>query len=338
MNNLTKYIFSLVILIITYISVHAQTDPQYTANTFNKLGLNPAYAGTSGRMNVSGIIRNQWMSVQSAKDKTFDPYGSYDVNLPETMFFNIEGKFNILKKENGIGISFMLDNFCLISLQYINAIYSYKHKFGKHKLSFGINPGAVNLIWDGSKAYIPEKSDYFTGISISEIKASDNDTKFDMGFGIFYEYGKFYSGFSASHLFLPELTISQYGHYLFLNRTYTLLAGLSYLWPGNKDYRLEPSLVIKSDLVSFKTSQVDLGCNLWYKEVMFGGMNFRIEDAVSFLVGFNLKNGLLVGSAVDVTTSHLHYRSWGGVEIFLNYAFDLSLEKRKDKYKSIRIL
>ena len=77
---------------------------------------------------------------------------------------------------------------------------------------------------------------------------------------------------------------------------------------------------------------------MWYNNTYYGGLTYRLQDGIAFLLGAKLRNGLMVGYAFDLTTSRLNYGTYGSHEVFIAYAFDLSANKQKSKHKSIRIL
>ena len=63
-----------------------------------------------------------------------------------------------------------------------------------------------------------------------------------------------------------------------------------------------------------------------------------IQDAVSFLLGIKVLNGLSIGYAYDLPASKIITASHGSHELFLSYEFGLSFGKKDKKYKSVRIL
>jgi hypothetical protein len=94
-------------------------------------------------------------------------------------------------------------------------------------------------------------------------------------------------------------------------------------------------MLVKSTL---QTTQVDVTCRLLYNKVVWGGLNYRLGDAVSLLIGAELK-GIRFGYSYDIGTSALARASGGSHELFASYMLKLDLQsKSKNKHKSIRIL
>ncbi|HPD28143.1 MAG TPA: type IX secretion system membrane protein PorP/SprF, partial [Paludibacteraceae bacterium] len=86
------------------------------------------------------------------------------------------------------------------------------------------------------------------------------------------------------------------------------------------------------------TWQMNVNLLLDYKEKYWGGLSYRIQDAVSFILGIKVLNGLSIGYAYDLPASKIITASHGSHELFLSYEFGLSFGKKDKKYKSVRIL
>jgi len=75
-----------------------------------------------------------------------------------------------------------------------------------------------------------------------------------------------------------------------------------------------------------------------YDNKYWGGLSYRIQDAVVFMAGINIAGGLSIGYSYDLPTSKIITVSSGSHEIMLVYSFEYVFEKRTSKYKSIRLL
>ena len=91
------------LILITLLSIciggYAQQEAQYTQFMYNKLSLNPAYAGASGVPCFSCIHRSQWVGFEGAPS-------SQVVNFHMPAF----------KKRVGIGVSIAHDKLSLIHI------------------------------------------------------------------------------------------------------------------------------------------------------------------------------------------------------------------------------
>jgi type IX secretion system PorP/SprF family membrane protein len=157
---------------------------------------------------------------------------------------------------------------------------------------------------------------------------------FDMSLGLFYSTPKWYTGVSYSDLNNPtvEWGDSKWRY----KRTGSLFLTVGYNWVlPDKKYVFKPSTLIKTD---FSSLQWDVTARVEYDSKYWGGLSYRIEDAVVFLAGINIEGGLSIGYSYDLSTSHIGAVSSGSHEILVMYSFEYILGNRNSKYKSIRIL
>ena len=66
-----KRILPLIVLSILSVSAVAQQDPQFSQNMFNKLYVNPAFAGSSEAICLHALYRSQWVGFGDGTPKTF---------------------------------------------------------------------------------------------------------------------------------------------------------------------------------------------------------------------------------------------------------------------------
>ena len=61
-----KKIYLFIILLALTLPMYGQQYVQYTQFMFNKIALNPAYAGSKGGPTFSGLYRTQWVNLAGA--------------------------------------------------------------------------------------------------------------------------------------------------------------------------------------------------------------------------------------------------------------------------------
>jgi hypothetical protein len=83
--------------------------------------------------------------------------------------------------------------------------------------------------------------------------------------------------------------------------------------------------------------QLSASALLTYNNKFYGGLGYRIQDAVSVLAGVLIK-GLRVGVAYDISTSSMSRYNNGSIEIVLNYCFKIDMDKYKRTYRNTRFL
>ncbi len=99
-------------------------------------------------------------------------------------------------------------------------------------------------------------------------------------------------------------------------------------------FQLRPSFLFKSDPASW---QLDLNANVVYDDKFWGGISYRVQDAVALLMGLELFNGLRIGYSFDLAISTVRRNSLGSHEFFVSYSINV-VKSRNQKYKSIRFL
>jgi len=285
----------------------AQQDPQLSMNMFNRMAVNAGYAGTTGAICGTAIGRQQWMGFEGA---------------PSTFILNLDAPINAIR--GGLGLSVMSDRIGVENTVGANISYSYHHKIGGGLLGGGLNLGfmsktlndGLNPLQSGDQS-IPQ----------SAVSA----TVFDLGLGAYYTSPKFYAGISAAHL--PQSTFSM-GTVEYKSRMHLYLMGGYNLQLANPDLMVVPSLFVKNAA----TTQFDLNCNVHYKNRYWGGLSYRMQDAVVVMLGGNVWKDLKLGLAYDVNTSKLNPYNNGTLEFMINYCFKIKIEKPRQVYRNVRYL
>jgi len=290
----------------------AQQDPQYSQNMFNLLAVNPAYAGSSEMVNVYGIWHNQWMGLEGG---------------PVTTVAGVDSEVGIKGVESGIGLHFISDQLGYLK----NTTYALSGAV-KVRLNEGFLSGGVSF------SYFEQVVDPENWLAGPDLSASIATTKlngklWDVGLGAYYKCAKYYGGFSIQHLFNPVPRYDNDG-FFYLMRSYYLTGGYN-IEMDDRPIVFMPSLFFKTDAVSY---QVDINCNVEYKKRYWGGLSYRLQDAIVLLGGMQLKSGLKIGCSYDIPASRFSRNFGGSFELFLGYTFKLSVEKKVKKYKSVRYL
>ena len=318
-------------------AAHAQQDPQFSQNYFNRVFPNPAAAGATDNICATMLGRHQWVG--------FD-------GRPETYMFNASMPFTDpwLGQNHGVGLSVLSDQLGQESTFGVKLAYSYKMPFslGPGQLSAGFAVGLINKSigndWDAIDDIDQDPSIPIAGTS---------DMAFDMDFGVYYRIpNKLYFGISATHLNAPQLeegdiapndpisgavSTMQYGN----ARHFYVMGG--YEHAINSDFVLKPNFFLRTDAVS---ASFDIGALVEYQEMIWGGLSYRLQDAIVPTAGFKysfagkgIKGGTLrFGYSYDVTTSLLRQHSSGSHELMLGYCFGINPKIKPTRSRSVRFL
>ncbi|MFA6126657.1 MAG: type IX secretion system membrane protein PorP/SprF [Bacteroidales bacterium] len=300
------------------VDAFTQQDPQFSHNMFNLLSVNPGYAGSQGMLSAGMINRQQWMGFEGN---------------PKTTLFSFHTPVKPFDIPSGVGLTFMDDRLGFEKNMSIILDYAYRMELGEGKLGIGINLGLLSRALNG-KWVIPDSDNHIPASQDPAIPdAAVTSLTFDMGLGVFYNTDRFYSGLSTTHLLEPTVDFGS-GALMHMQRHYYGTVGYLIKLP-NPILELQPSLFAKSDGASF---QMDVNMLLLYNKRFWGGVSYRLGDAVVVMAGTELPNGLRVGISYDFTTSPIGAYSNGTVEFMLGYNLEVGTDKFSQRYKSVRFL
>jgi len=314
-----KVVVSVLWLVISTQFIFSQFDVQISQYMFHNSAYNPAAVGEDDMIQITGQHRIQWLGIP---------------NAGQTTVFSINSPLKTGTSLNGIGLKFLNETVGKFTNQSAHLQYAYKRKLGIGKLSVGADIGFVSLGFRGDSTYIPV-SDYHVSSSqdLQIPKTAVVGMGLDMSVGLFYSTSKYYGGLSYSHLNSPTVNWDDNIDFNIKGTLY-LSGGYNWILPDSK-YVLKPTTLLKSD---FNSLQLDVSARLEYDNKYWGGLSYRIQDAIVILAGINVAGGFALGYAYDLPTSEIITVSSGSHEILLTYNFEYIVGKKTNKFKSIRIL
>ena len=287
-----NYIYNLLLLfgILSY----SQQDSQFTQYMYNTINVNPAYAGTRETFSAFVLHRNQWVGLDGAPVTNT---ASINTNVGDSRF--------------GVGLSFVNDNIGPTQENAISADIAYIIPLsGEYKLSFGIK-GTANLYsLDISKLNINPLYQNDPEFQNLNGKLSPN-----FGTGVYFYSDKFYVGASV-----PNFNKTKYYNEndVSINTksvSYYLLSG--YVFDLSQSVKFKPSFLAKVD--EGAPFQLDVNANFMFNDKFVVGGSYRLDSAVSALVGFQFSNSWFLGYGYDLETTKLSNYNSGSHEIFLRY-------------------
>jgi len=314
-----KFISFLYLVFIVKLAAFSQQDPQFTNNMFYKLGVNPGFAGAEGK--ISGLILNryQWVGF---------------VGAPKTLIFSAEAAIDAFGSPGGIGLNVVSDELGFEKNTQINFNYAYQKTVGLGNLGIGLSLGLFNKSINGEWEVPEDNLGIFTqpGSDPAIPQGEVSQMAIDAGFGLYLSSNKYYVGASVTHLNQASIKFSDLAS-AYMVRHYYLMGGYN-IRLSDPLFELRPSFLFKSDLASW---QLDLNTNIVFDDRFWGGISYRVQDAIALLLGMEMENGLRFGYSFDLVTSALSRYGFGSHEIFVSYSLDLE-RNRNQKYKSIRFL
>lgn len=302
-----KKLFTIAALALT-INLSAQQDPQFTQYFFNKLWVNPGAAGANDAICANLLGRSQWIGFEGN---------------PNTVLFSADMPINSIN--SGVGLSFYSDRLGPIGTTAVKLAYAYRLKLGSGRLGLGLDLGYLGKTI-GTNLNPLDPLDQTVLAS-----AGQSGGSFDMSFGAHYSNQKLYFGISATHLTGQDLKLDQAS----ISTARHLWIQGGYNWDLTPDLTLKPTFLVKTDLAS---TQVDVNVTALIMNRFWGGISYRLQDALAVNVGLNIWKDLRLGMSYDLTTSRLNQYSSGSGEIFLGYCFKIEKPTAKTKFFNSRNL
>lgn len=300
-----KYLIVLTLLVLSVGKASAQQESLFSQYMFNRLVINPAYAGTKGMVNLTALYRTQWTG---------------DVGTPRTFTISGHGANRLRNGEygnHGFGAYMSTDqNFGFLQQNAFGLSYAYRIPLGFGSLSFGIKGEAIQWQIDGTKINTFVKDDPTFPNNVQNV------IRPNFGAGVFFNTGKFYIGGSIANLTQPKMNMNSFIDDSKLSRHFYVTAGYDIPLDKEQNWILTPSFFFRNSVNT--PVQMDLNMNLMMIQKFWVGATYRSgTDALAFLAGFYPCNRLRIGYSYDATLSRLNNPTYtgGSHEIMLSYDF-----------------
>ncbi|MEM9917473.1 MAG: type IX secretion system membrane protein PorP/SprF [Bacteroidota bacterium] len=274
----------------------AQNDIHYTMYMFNKLALNPAYAGSREALTMAAHYRNQWPGVTGAP-KTYTLWA-------HTPFMN---------KRNGVGLSIVADEIGILNSYNIEGSYAYRIKMDKYKtfsvgLSGQLQYGRIH--WD--RADPLDVGDDFVPNAVSS-KLNPN-----FGVGVYFMDRNYYVGASIPRILKTTVYADEPISSISLNahRTYYLMGG--FVTRLNSNVKLRPGILFAYN--PHAPFEFDFNVSFVFIDRFLIGASYRLQDSFDAIAQFQATDQIKVGLGVDFTLTELSNYSPGSFEVMVEYS------------------
>ncbi|MBE9491088.1 MAG: type IX secretion system membrane protein PorP/SprF [Bacteroidetes bacterium] len=282
---------------------YAQQDSQFTQYMYNTETINPAYAGTRGIPNFTGIYRNQWVGIDGA---------------PETFNFTAN---TLLREQIGLGFNVVQDKIGPSDESTLTIDFSYILRLTDNfNLSFGLK-GGINLLnvdFTRLNIYNPTDPEFQYNI--------DHRLTPIIGTGIYIYNDISYFGISVPNLLetthFDSVTVSNASE----KPNFYVIGG--YVFNLNSNIKFKPALLGK--FISGAPTSIDASANFLFNKKFTLGAAYRLDAAVSALAGFQISDQIMVGYTYDFDTTKLGNYNSGSHEIFLRFEIFKLLNRAVD--------
>lgn len=284
-----KKLYTFISMIFITATVTAQQLPQFTQFYKNKFLYNPAVAGSEEFWRGNLTNRFQWTGIKDA---------------PRTHLINSYGK---IRNDNmGVGAYLLSDQ--IGPTQWLSFMGSYAYHVNLSddlKLGMGLHFGVLSFQVDGSEIILDQSDD----IALSN--TAQSVTTPDATFGLYlYDGHSFWVSLSAANIINQRLKFFDgYSNPTSrLVRHYYLGGGYNFDLTDNID--VEPSVLLK--YVDPVPLQMELALRVKYADFVYGGFGYRMDDAVSVIIGAKLNQNIEFGYSYDFITSDIATSTSGG--------------------------
>lgn len=293
------------IIIIAFLSTcaYAQQESMYTQFMFNKMDINPAYAGHDNYTHLNLIYRNQWNGFEGA---------------PNT----IQLSGNLAGFNNGVGVGAILRkrSIGITDLISLSGMYSYSFEVESGILSLGIETTGKRYSVD------------FTDPRLIAIEGLDDDpsipdgivskTILNVGFGVYYHSEEFYISASATNIMNADLDFDTNSDLSKEVLQVQFMGG--YEFTINESLKLTPQFTLRYVDNAPVTTDLNIMATLY--DYYFGGLNYRtggrnsdIGESIGVIAGLHISDELLLSLAYDIQLSGLRSFNNGSFELMLGY-------------------
>lgn len=305
--NIRIYIQKLLFLAITSFilnDLEAQQERQFTQFMYNKLIINPAFAGSNTATTISGIYRQQWIGFQGA---------------PITQL--ISANIPLMEQRVGLGLNLSHSGIGISNMWSVSAQYAYRIPVGAGYLSGGLEGSLRYYTVNYNDPGLHSDIDLNADLAVLQ----DNVSKLvpNVGLGLYYADQSFFVGISAPRVlsssidFDEQLLVSREVLHLYLMAGYSIAIA--------DEIFLTPQLIAKfaknSPLSLDVNTMVDFGgrfnAGVSYRT---GGIRNINGESIDVLAGFKIKSALYLGLSYDIQISQLSRFNSGSVELMMRYS------------------
>ena len=310
-----RLICSVILFLSSAVMLLSQQEQLFTQFGFNKLSLNPAYAGNENYTTIAGIYRDQWNGFPGAPDAQL-----LSVDLPRFQE-NLGLGFNLQRQS--IGISRYLS---------FTGNYAYKLKMQNYTVSLGLSTVFKNLAMDFTDPRLIASEGIDIDGSIPQTRLNKN--LINVGFGAYIFNEKYYGGISIPGLIKSDLELGDDNDDIISNSTRHLYIMGGGIFPMNQDLQFKPQMLLR--WVENAPASLDINAGLLYQNKYNVALTYRtgggdrdVGESIDLMFGLNITEQLMVGIAQDFTLSSIRSFDNGSIELLINYSMIGSGQRKK---------
>jgi type IX secretion system PorP/SprF family membrane protein len=293
--KINLFIVCLMVIVLPSWSQQHATLSQYM---FNGLAINPAYAGSHEALSTSFLARFQNVGLPGA---------------PNSQTLSIHSP--ILEKRVAVGLMVIHDKIGVIGQTGVNGIYAYRLPMSNNTtLSFGLQVGLSTY----NAAYTSLDTYQADPLFAKDIR----QTRPNFGAGIYYTKTLWYLGLSMPHMMNNVFQRGNNFETVYQNIPIILSGG--YVFKLNQMLKLKPNFLFK--VVDKRAVELDLNANLLFDEVLWVGVSYKFNNAMTFLLELQATDQFRFGYSYSLTTGPIRTAELGSHELLLQYRFKYNMK------------
>ena len=291
----------------------AQQEGQYTQFMYNKLSLNPGYAGATESPCLTGLYRNQWMGLEGS---------------PNTQLISFNTP--LANKSVGLGLTINRLNISIFNRVSVEGNYAYRFRLGAGYLGVGIQGSMLFISGDYSDPRLTATSVISRDNAINQELL--NKVVPNFGAGVFYQTENFFVGLGAPRFLKNNIDLNDDQGLIgtAVPHAYFLIGGTALL---SENLDLQPQALVK--YAENAPLDIDLNVSLLIKKMFTVGTTLRtggdrsegIGESIDIILGAQIVKSLFFGLSYDINLSQLKTYNNGSIEANLRYCFGKSTGK-----------
>ncbi|MDP4852204.1 MAG: type IX secretion system membrane protein PorP/SprF [Saprospiraceae bacterium] len=297
MNRIIYYTLILLgSLFLPVQNLSAQQEDAFAQFMYYKQAINPAQTGSSQGINITGLVRNQWIGLSGAPKW-------------QSLLFSMP----LLNNRVGVGGNIYRHTIGITQITGLDGSYAYRLPVPRGFLSFGLQT---------SVRFMQQNFGLVTGTQPIEQDESipvGLQSKYlpNFGAGIYYESKRAYVGLSVPRLLRSNINFSDKGQ-LITRETqhYYFMAGATI--PLGESWELNPQTLWR--YLPNAPFDADINLSAIFKKKISGGLSYRIGSETAIVsTGLQLGDHLHLGMAFEASFSDIQKYNSGTAEVIIRY-------------------
>jgi len=308
-----RRIITICICLLAVAISYGQQEVMLTQFMYNKLSLNPAYAGQYDYTSVNITYRDQYNGFPAAPNAQLA-----SINLP------------MIRKNIGLGFDIQNQSVGITKRTSFSMMYAYKFPLRKYNFSMGMKVTGKRYSFD----FTDERLIAIQGLSLDPSIPNQEISRFlmNVGFGLYFNADNYYISLSTPGLVKSDIDFDNNNELSQESRHVYLMGGATFPVGNRVDFT--PQILVKYAEASPFDVDLNFGLTLDDKYTgalayRFGGATGDIGESIDVLLGFQLTEQLLLGFSLDFTLSKLRSYDNGSIELVVGYSFVESGNKVK---------